>query len=111
MRIFGFLFLILQFFIPLTLSAKAMHLFLAADTAAENLKGSPVRDCATVEESFSYIAELCNVAFYSKKITSTDQTLTSAHLEAWIKEAHVAPDDILIFISLDMVIAVQKKRL
>ncbi len=97
MRIFTAVFFCVLFFTGNILTAKAMHLFLAGDTEDELLRFSSRKDCENVETVFSYIAEQCRVPLYTRKITSTDKTLTTAHLEACVQEANVAPNDVIIF--------------
>ncbi len=82
---------------PNHISAKAIHLFLASDANDKTIGNSAKRNCKNIEEVFSYVAEMCKVPFYVTKITSLEETLTSACLEQWLKKSHVARDDVVIF--------------
>ncbi len=100
MRLFTVILFTVLFFTTHSLPAKGIHLLLAGDTTAKgnkNLASGVKRNCKSIERSFSYIAKICKVSFHLTKITSESHTLTSEHLDKWVTEAHIAPDDVVIF--------------
>jgi hypothetical protein len=76
------------------LSAKAFHILYMGDDGDKYVGQSVNIDLKNIHKSFTYIASACGMPLYMKTLRSPE--LRQANIEAWIKKAAIAEDDVVI---------------
>lgn len=53
-------------------------------------------DLENIADSFQYLAHASGISLHMKELTTSDNTLSLANINAWIQNEKVAPDDVVL---------------
>lgn len=68
-----------------------------SDTKDKTIGKDCVQDLKNMEMSLSLLADACAVQLFKKELMTSDGTLTKEAIRAWVKQAPIEEDDVVIF--------------